>query len=165
MRLCILFVGLFLSLSSPAHAIVGEQHRTVKQPSATLRDANKSSDLRVTIWYPARAGAPTSSIDIPKVRPLFSIGSVANDAPFADNDRRPVVLLSHGYGGSARIMAWFGMALADRGYVVVAVDHPGNNGLDPQTAAGSVLWWDRGGRLEGGACVRHRGSNAWTPYR
>ena len=35
------------------------------------------------------------------------------------------------------------MALAERGYVVITVDHPGNNGVDPPTPAGAVLWWDR----------------------
>jgi predicted dienelactone hydrolase len=69
---------------------------------------------------------------------------VAPNAPFAPcEDRRPVILLSHGYGGTARIMGWFGIALARNGCIVVAVDHPGNNGVDKMTVAGAVLSWDR----------------------
>ena len=47
------------------------------------------------------------------------------NAPFAtDNIRQPVLLLSHGFGGTARIMGWFGIAMARAGYIVIAVDHP-----------------------------------------
>lgn len=45
------------------------------------------------------------------------------------------------------MMAWFGTALARQGYVVVAVDHPGNNGVDGMTVAGAVLFWERPGDL------------------
>jgi predicted dienelactone hydrolase len=80
----------------------------------------------------------------PSDKPLFNIGSVASDAPFAANPARwPVILLSHGYGGTARIMGWFGIAMARDGYIVVAVDHPGNNGLDQMTVPGAILYWDR----------------------
>ena len=58
-----------------------------------------------------------------------------------------MILLSHGFGGSARIMGWFGTALARHGYVVIAVDHPGNNGRDPMTIGGAVLSWERPGDL------------------
>jgi predicted dienelactone hydrolase len=54
-----------------------------------------------------------------------------------------VVLLSHGFGGTARMMGWFGTAIARAGYVVIAVDHPGNNGMGPVTQAGAALWWER----------------------
>jgi predicted dienelactone hydrolase len=126
-----------------SQAAVGEQHRKANSVSAALRDAAHRSDLRITIWYPAKAGQPARSIDIAPEQPLFKVGAVTADAPFIDEARRPVVLLSHGFGGSARMMGWFGLALAEHGYVVIAVDHPGNNGMDQPTAAGSVLWWDR----------------------
>ena len=45
-------------------------------------------------------------------------------------------------------MAWFGTALARHGYVVIAVDHPGNNGRDPMTIGGAVLYWERPGDLK-----------------
>jgi predicted dienelactone hydrolase len=44
-------------------------------------------------------------------------------------------------------MAWFETALARHSYVVVAVDHPGNNGRDPMTVGGAVLYWERPGDL------------------
>lgn len=141
-------LALCLLTALPASATVGEQHRLAHQPSASVRDAAHRPDLRITIWYPAKAGAPTRSINIPPEQPLFRVGEVAADAPFVDDARRPFVLVSHGFGGSARMMGWLGLALAEQGYVVVAVDHPGNNGVDPPTAAGSVLWWDRADDLK-----------------
>jgi predicted dienelactone hydrolase len=54
-----------------------------------------------------------------------------------------VILLSHGFGGTARIMGWFGIAMARSGYIVVAVEHPGNNAVDEMTVTGATLWWDR----------------------
>ena len=124
---------------------VGETHRMAPDPTASLRDAEHRPEVRVTIRYPAVADAVEHDIAIgPPDDPLFNIGSVAPDAAFAPGgDRRPVILLSHGYGGSARIMGWFGIALAREGYIVVAVDHPGNNGIDKMTVPGAVLFWDR----------------------
>ena len=132
-----------------AHAgPVGERHLIAHNPTAALRDAQHSDAVRVTVWYPAAAGSQEARIDIgPPGAPLFIVGAVAADAPFADAARRPVILFSHGYGGTARIMAWFGTALARAGYVVVAVDHPGNNGLDKMTIPGSSMFWDRPGDL------------------
>jgi predicted dienelactone hydrolase len=59
-----------------------------------------------------------------------------------------VILFSHGFGGTARMMAWFTTVLAQQGYVVIAVDHPGNNGIDKMTVAGAIMFWDRPGDLQ-----------------
>jgi predicted dienelactone hydrolase len=129
-------------------ATVGERHLVAHEASAALRNASHNDDLRITVWYPAAPDAVEAPLDIgPPGKPLFTPGSAAADAAFEDARPRPVVLLSHGFGGTARIMAWFGTALARHGYVVVAVDHPGNNGRDPMTVGGAVLYWERPGDL------------------
>jgi predicted dienelactone hydrolase len=132
-------------LALSAHAFpVGERHLTTTDATAALRDADHRPTVRVTVWYPATAGAKEERIDLgPPGKPLFTVGAVAQDAAFADAKPRPVILFSHGFGGTARMMAWFGAPLAAAGYVVVAVDHPGNNGLDKMTAPGAILSWDR----------------------
>jgi predicted dienelactone hydrolase len=123
---------------------VGERHLQTTDATAALRDADHRPTVRVTVWYPAAPGAAEERIDIgPPGKPLFTVGAVAAGAPFADAKPRPVILFSHGFGGTARMMGWFGLPLARAGYVVVAVDHPGNNGLDKMTAAGAILMWDR----------------------
>lgn len=128
---------------------VGERHLVTSDATAPLRDAEHRSQVRVTVWYPAAAGSAEQSIDQgPPGKPMILEGAVAAEAPFADTRRRPVILLSHGFGGSARSLAWFGLPLARAGFVVIAPDHPGNNGLDKMTAAGAILSWDRAGDLK-----------------
>jgi predicted dienelactone hydrolase len=126
-------------------APVGETHRVTQEQTASLRDGKHRDELRITVWYPAAADAVERPLVAgPPDSPWFDIGTVAPDAAIAaDGARRPVILLSHGYGGTARTMGWFGIAMARSGYIVVAVDHPGNNAIDEMTVAGATLWWDR----------------------
>ena len=118
--------------------------------------------LHVTVWYPApdTAVETLQVIELPgppglsgppgsSDRPLFEAGSSTPHAPFASSLRPfPLILLSHGTGGSAAQMAWLGTALARAGFIAAAVDHPGNNdatgsGKDGYTPAGFLLWWER----------------------
>ena len=141
-----------LSLATAAVADdypVGERHLIATNPTAALRDADHKPQVRVTVWYPAAGGSEEKSLDLgPANQPLFYVGSAAPDAEFADLHRRPVILFSHGFGGTARMMGWFTTVLAQQGYVVIAVDHPGNNGLDKMTVAGATMFWDRPGDLQ-----------------
>lgn len=142
-----LFASLPAASAAKAGPVVGEAHRVATQPSAAARDAEGRDRLRVTVWYPARAGSAAREVVLgPPDAPLFRVAALAEDAPLADADggrRRPVVLLSHGFGGSARMMGWFAVPLAQAGYVVIGVDHPGNNGVDRMTVPGAILWWER----------------------
>ncbi len=146
--LLLALLAFMLAAGSAAASQVGERDFTATGPSAALRDATHSAALRITVWYPAAASAVEEPLDIgPPGHPLFTPGSAAPSAPFADEARHPVILFSHGFGGTARVMAWFGTALARAGYVVIAVDHPGNNGRDKMTVPGAILFWERPGDL------------------
>lgn len=132
-----------LSWAAAPSPAVGETHGVAHTSSAAIRDAGHSDQVRYTVWYPAQPGIQQQPLEIgPPGAPLFVAGSSAVAAPVAPG-RWPLLLLSHGNGGSARMMGWFGTALAQSGYVVVAVDHPGNNGVDAMTEAGSILVWNR----------------------
>ncbi|HWF75705.1 MAG TPA: alpha/beta hydrolase [Caulobacteraceae bacterium] len=128
--------------ASAAAFTAGERHLKTATASAAARNHGDGT-IRITLWYPSTAKEGTSLDVGPPGRPLFVTGSVAADAPFADDKRRALVLVSHGFGGSARSMAWFGTALARVGYVVVAVDHPGTNGVEGVTAEGAYAPWER----------------------
>ncbi len=108
------------------------------------RGAEKQ-ELDVTIWYPAVDTAiETKQLVGPPGNELFEAGSAMPHAAFAPHmERLPLVLLSHGTGGSALQMAWLGTALARAGYIAVAVDHPGNNANGKMTPEGFALWWER----------------------
>jgi predicted dienelactone hydrolase len=100
------------------------------------------------VWYPAATAEAELPVGVGSSQtPVFLPGVVAREAPPADGPRHPVVLLSHGFGGTARQMTWLGTALARAGYVAVAVDHPGTNGIDGITAQGAYSPWERAGDL------------------
>ncbi|MEI9431810.1 hypothetical protein [Mesorhizobium sp. Cs1299R1N3] len=82
-------VALYLAGAAPAFATVGERHPLANLPSAVVRDAEHRRDLRITIWYPSKAGSATRSIDFPPDGPLFQVGEVALDAPFLERRGTP----------------------------------------------------------------------------
>lgn len=113
-------------------------------PSYPWRGA-KIHALLTTVWYPASPAARETAqwIGDPSHR-LASAGRAAVDAPLAPSPARfPLVLLSHGTGGSALQMAWLGTVLARHGFIAAAVNHPGNNALEPYTVQGFTLGWLR----------------------
>ena len=145
LRLSLLIICLTgFACSSAAWATVGQRQLMATERTAGLRDAQHRNDLRITVWYPAASDASEHPLVIgPPDKPLYDVGLVAPDAAFERNQSYPVIMLSHGFGGSARMIGWFGIAMARDGYIVIAVDHPGNNGVDRMTITGAVLWWDR----------------------
>jgi predicted dienelactone hydrolase len=117
-------------------------------PTEPIRNwrGDTAKSLRCVIWYPAAASAQEVRQAIgPANAPLFDAGMAAPNAEFAPAGKSgwPMVLLSHGSGGSALQMAWLGTALAHAGFIAVAVDHPGNNANAPMTPEGLALWWER----------------------
>lgn len=135
------------AMASARRDKAGEIHRITREPSAAARN-NGDDRLRMTIWYPAAANADERPVVIgPHDSPVFVAGRVATDAAWAEAPGYPLVLLSHGLGDSARQMTWLGAALARSGYVVVAVDHPGTNGVDGVTPQGAYARWERAGDL------------------
>jgi predicted dienelactone hydrolase len=101
--------------------------------------------LLATVWYPAARVAREEQQWIgPPGAPLARAGRAARGASLAATPNRfPLVVISHGTGGSALAMAWLGTQLAAHGLIAVAVNHPGNNALEPYTAQGFTLWWLR----------------------
>lgn len=101
--------------------------------------------LLTTVWYPADAGAKEEPqvIGSPQA-PFAFMGKAAPEAALTPAPQRfPLILLSHGTGGTAASLAWLGTELAAHGYIAAAVNHPGNNGLEAYTTQGFVLWWER----------------------
>ena len=101
--------------------------------------------LRVTVWYPAADTAIETPQTIgPPGKPLFDAGAATAHAAFAPSlEPFPLIVLSHGTGGSAQQLAWLGTSLARAGFIAAAVDHPGNNAVTGYTPEGFALWWER----------------------
>jgi predicted dienelactone hydrolase len=101
--------------------------------------------LVTTIWYPAESAADEQPqwLGNPQA-PFAGLGKAAPDAALAAAPARfPLIVLSHGTGGSAAMMAWLGTELAAHGYIAAAVNHPGNNGTETYTTQGFLIWWER----------------------
>ncbi len=103
----------------------------------------KTHALLTTIWYPATGSTAERPLQIPGLT-LFVLGNAAQNASMPSTPAKfPLILLSHGTGGTALSLAWFATALAARGFIVAGVNHPGNNAVEPYTVEGFSTWWER----------------------
>lgn len=78
------------------------------------------------VWYPATTGG---TAELFGENPVFHGVEVLRDASLAPG-AYPVVLLSHGLGGNIRSQGWLAAGLAERGAIVVAVNHPNSTSRD-----------------------------------
>lgn len=108
-----------LCLAPPVEAAVGFQSLAIP--------ADTSESLRLSLWYPSEAAPAEHRIG------LFA-QSVAVDATPAGR-QLPLILISHGTGGSRESHLGTAFALAEAGFVVAAVEHPGDNYRDQSRAA------------------------------
>lgn len=115
-------IFLALALLWPAHLqAVGHQRAQVPaEPPIELR-----------IWYPSSA-EPSRGSEI-------MLGqAVAIDGP-VEGDSLPLIVISHGHDSSMDAHAHTGLALAEAGYVAVALTHPGDNHENRLTRASDWL--------------------------
>ncbi|MBB2205490.1 alpha/beta hydrolase family protein [Gluconacetobacter takamatsuzukensis] len=96
----------------------GRAAHTVGYRGLTVHDAVQDAAIALAILYPA-AGTPQRRRFGPYFLPL-------SDGPVAGGDR-PLVVLSHGNGGSPWVYRDLAMALAARGFVIAMPKHPGNS--------------------------------------
>ena len=96
--------------------------------TAGIQFLDSDPKLAGAIWYPC-AGEPKHVV-LGKLEPPVEMGLTGvKDCPVS-GAKLPLVIFSHGRGG------WFGQhndtaeALADAGFVVAAINHPGDNGND-----------------------------------
>ena len=105
-----------------------------------VRVESPSGPIAVALWYPTDA-AP---------RPTTFIGgallSVARDAEPA-GEGLPLVVVSHGNGGSATSHVDLAMDLASAGYVVATPTHAGDNLADASRQGDPAIFSQRAGQL------------------
>lgn len=126
-----IITALALSITASTALADGAGLRIAKIPMPHF-----DTEARVAIWYPRGAGGtPTLYGD----NPVFMGVEAYLDADPAQG-RYPVVLFSHGMGGTDRAQAWLGAGLAGRGAVVVMVNHPNSTWGDFNMAEGVQHW-------------------------
>ena len=128
---------------------VGLENRQYTPPEPYDWRGAKTHALVTAIWYPAEPSAVEKEQWIGSSSAPFGFaGKAAPGAPVTLAPAKlPLILLSHGFGGSSFMMAWLGTALASHGYIAAAVNHPGNNALEDYTLPGGTLWWERAADL------------------
>jgi predicted dienelactone hydrolase len=115
---------------------------TITVPGDTALRGDPANELNVTVWYPAPLGTALQPLDIgPPGTPYFTEGAAAENAPLAAGAATlPLIVVSHGTGGTSMDLSWLCAGLATRGYIVASVTHPGDNALEAPTVAGTTLW-------------------------
>jgi len=129
LRFILLFTLLAVFALPAAHAADRIGFREIAVPDA-------SRPLHVALWYPTEDAGPVTTV---AENPVFYGVSAVRDAKAAQGSHS-LVLLSHGYGGSFRNLSWLAAALAEQGYVVAAVDHPGTTTFDRDPERAARLW-------------------------
>lgn len=134
---------------------VGITTRAFTEVNRTNWDGTGSRSLVTDLWYPAIESAVEQDISIgPPDAPLLYCCKAAPDADLlpqylTPNTQHPIpnsfplILLSHGTGGSARSIGWLAEALARQGYIVAGANHHGNTAIEPYRVEGFAHVWER----------------------
>jgi len=136
----VLASSLFLTAgcSEPIHREikVGRLHRAYVDTVRTNWQGDGARPITATVWYPASLNSIESEWSVG----VFRFGHSALDAPFADTGRYPLVVISHGTGGSAAQLSWLAERLVNAGFIVAGVNHHGNTAAeDIKSPPGFVL--------------------------
>lgn len=102
----------------------------------TLLITSDERPLHLTFWYPTLAKAPVTHAG--ENSAFYGINVIANATPTGKH--HPLIVLSHGYGGSWKNLSWLAAALAAKGYIVAAPDHPGTTTADRSPTEAAKLW-------------------------
>jgi len=123
-------------LAATAYAVSTARHSENPVGFEVMQVQSPSGPLAVAVWYPT-SGTP---------RPMTFVGgsllTVARGGPMVGN-ALPLVMMSHGNGGSALSHVDLAMDLASAGYVVAAPTHTGDNYADQSRQGSSELFSER----------------------
>lgn len=113
-----IFSLVFTSTSS-VPAIAGTNYQSGFQ-EIIIKDPSRP--LQVGIWYPTEK----QQLSVEKIAdtPVFVGENAVRNAPVIGKGH-PLILISHGFGGSWKNQAWLASALSRYGYIVAAPNHPG----------------------------------------
>lgn len=140
--LCLVFVGTTAAQRPDAPEWAQRGEYPVGARNIVIEDDERP--LTMTIWYPALNPDGVEETITYTINPGFTEGqAIENAAPDLSDGPYPVVLFSHGSNGLRLQSLFLTEHLASHGFVVVAMDHPGNTILDlltdPDTFADNMV--------------------------
>lgn len=106
--------------------------------SRAIVDETRGRSWSYEIFYPA----PADAREAVEAHAWIYALPLARDAAFAGSEGHPLLVTSHGTGGSRWDFFWLAQALVAKGWIVASVEHPGDNweGQDPFI---SLQVWER----------------------
>lgn len=122
----LLMLGAGCSPSTERDQKVGRIHRAYVDMDRTNWAGDGPRPLATTIWYPT----PAESAESEWSAGVFQFGRSAPGAAFAETRKRPLIVMSHGTGGSAAQLSWLAEELVQEGFIVAAVNHHGNTATE-----------------------------------
>ena len=138
MQKYLLILGLFNGLMASALtcAVAEDRNETVGFRQLKVDDPLiPGTPIPVAIWYPADGKSETF-----KTGPF--VMDVALGAP-PISGKHPLIVISHGTGGSNMGHSDFALALAKHGYVVAAPEHRHDNYRDTSGVGTAIVWAGR----------------------
>ena len=117
----------------------GYQNGLCHDPNRQNWQQTGNRPIAWSAWFPT---SETPKINA-QTDQFFDLGDIATDALPSGSHKLPVVLLSHGTGGTAESLGWLARSLALDRYLVIAANHHGNSGIEPYRAEGFLCWWER----------------------
>lgn len=122
---------------------IGYRSGCIDDPKRSNWQNSGPRPIAWSAWYPAGEGsAQPLPTDL-----FFAPGEILPGAALAEGGPFPVVLLSHGAGGTAESLSWLARGMAARGFAVIAPQHHGNTGIEPYMPEGFLCWWERAADL------------------
>jgi predicted dienelactone hydrolase len=103
---------------------VGHRELTAVDPSRGGRE------LPVAVWYPAEADSDGAATFYPFVGDVGVTSELSTDDATAAGGTFPLIVFSHGNGGTRTQSTFLAEALASHGFVVASPDHVGNTATD-----------------------------------
>lgn len=92
--------------------------------------------VETAIWYPNASGGEPSRV---AENAVFEGVEAVPGAEVAEG-RHPLVVFSHGMGGSHQAQAWLASGLAERGAIVISLSHPNSTWRDFDMSEGVKHW-------------------------
>ncbi|MBN9381165.1 MAG: dienelactone hydrolase family protein [Chitinophagaceae bacterium] len=109
----------------------------IGQRTLHFRDSARHRPIITEVWYPTEDTLPQTD----KTFSAFTRKTTVRNGSLPAG-KWPLIMLSHGTGGGRLTLEWLSQALAEKGYIVAAVDHYGNT-YDNPIALEFLKVWER----------------------
>jgi predicted dienelactone hydrolase len=130
---------LFLASCADDPFVDALRNEKVSYITLELNDDIRQRPLSTKVWYPAKQSAVQRRHRYDNA----FLGFVVKEGEIKDRANiYPLVLLSHGTGGSNSSLSWLAEILASNGFVVAAPNH-WNNFTGNNSPSGIIRIWDR----------------------